>query len=525
MKRVLVAVISALGMLSCATGPSPEQGMVERAVQAMGGAERLASIKTIATKGTAKHWDSEQSDVPGGAMRFTHESSYDMVCDVAARSARIDWQRNYVYVAQRTFTYREIVTPEAGYIIGVPGNSRNAQNMKSNPPANSMSSYRLATAQRELRRALPVLLLEMRADPQAVQPAADVVADNRSYPALKYREFIVAFDPQSGLPARVRTLDYDAIWGDVDYDLVFGQWRDFGGVRLPISRKHERNGRVVSDGVLSDVQINAPIASGQLEIPAQIRAAAAKPATADVPYQWVIQRVDSAFYSDSEHLSYDTAASPGLRLQQLAPGVDHVVGGSHNSMLVEMRDHLIVFDAPISDQQSRWVVDAAKAKYPGKPIRYVVLTHHHNDHTSGLRGFLIEGATLVVGRGAGAHFNRVLSSPWTRNPYIKARDLSRTQIVEVTDKYVMTDGTRRVEAYPVDDNPHAKGMLIGFVPDAKLGFVTDIWSPGPPLPAKPNPGLVAVVNAVKKANIQPERFAGGHGSSADYAGLARLAGQ
>ena len=50
-------------------------------------------------------------------------------------------------------------------------------------------------------------------------------------------------------------------------------------------------------------------------------------------------------------------------------------------------------------------------------------------------------------------------------------------------------------------------------------------SVGVPLPAKPNPGLVAVVNAVKKANIQPERFAGGHGSTADYASLARLAGQ
>jgi hypothetical protein len=36
---------------------------------------------------------------------------------------------------------------------------------------------------------------------------------------------------------------------------------------------------------------------------------------------------------------------------------------------------------------------------------------------------------------------------------------------------------------------------------------------------------VAVVNAVKKAGIQPERFAGGHGGTADYASLARLVGQ
>jgi len=52
-------------------------------------------------------------------------------------------------------------------------------------------------------------------------------------------------------------------------------------------------------------------------------------------------------------------------------------------------------------------------------------------------------------------------------------------------------------------------MMMGWVPDAKLGYVTDIWTPGPPLPAKPNPGLMAVVNTVKAAGLQPERFAGG----------------
>ncbi len=55
--------------------------------------------------------------------------------------------------------------------------------------------------------------------------------------------------------------------------------------------------------------------------------------------------------------------------------------------------------------------------------------------------------------------------------------------------------------------------------------MTDIWTPGPPLPAKPNPGLAAVVNAVKKAGIQPERFAGGHGSVDDYQKLEKLMGQ
>jgi len=528
MKRTLAALLSVLAvlaLLSCAT-VSREQGLVNRAVDAMGGADALAAIKTISAKGTMKQWEPEQSDVPGGEPRFANQASFDFVSDRASRATRTDWVRNFAYPAPRTFTFSEIVTPDAGYVIGIDSNGRNAQNLKSNPPAHSMSGLRLATTQRELRRlSLGALLLEMRANPQAVRPALDLMADGRALAALSYGGFIVAFDPQTGLPARIRSLDYDYVWGDVNYDLVFDEWRDFGGVKVATSQRYELNNRIVIYTALTDVRINQPVDTARLEIPAAIRSTAAKPASGDVPYQWVIRRQFIGTYMDSDNASYDTKGSQGLRLQEIAPGVHHVVGGTHNSLLVEMSDHLVVMDAPVSDAQSNSVVNTAKARFPGKPIRWVVLTHHHMDHTGGVRGFLTDGATLVVGQGAAAHFRRVLAAPTTRNPDLTVRDFSRVPIMEVPESHVITDGRgRQVMVYLVD-NPHAKGMLMGWVPDAKLGFVTDIWSPGPPLPAKPNPGLVAVVNAVKKAGIQPARFAGGHGSSADYAPLEKLVGQ
>ena len=68
-------------------------------------------------------------------------------------------------------------------------------------------------------------------------------------------------------------------------------------------------------------------------------------------------------------------------------------------------------------------------------------------------------------------------------------------------------------------------MLMVYVPDAKLGYVTDLWNPGQPLPDKATPAMVSVVNTVKRAGIEPARFAGGHGSTADYATLTKLVGQ
>ena len=203
-----------------------------------------------------------------------------------------------------------------------------------------------------------------------------------------------------------------------------------------------------------------------------------------------------------------------------------MVGGSHNSLIVEMKDHLIVFDAPVSDWQSTWTISAARGKYVRKPVKYLVLTHHHMDHAGGIRAYADAGATIVTGQGTAAHFRQVLAAPFTRNPVLSQSDLSRTPIVEVVSKHVLSDGTRQVELYVLDPNPHADGLLIGYVPDAKLGFVTDIWSPGPaPLPDKLNPALASLVAGVKKAGIAPAKFAGGHGGAGDYAPLAALEGK
>ena len=409
MKRALVVLFSILGLVSCASGPSREQDLVNRAADGFGG-DTWATVKTVAIKGTVKQWEPEQSDVPGGEMRFANEANFETVADRASRVGRTDLEKKFAYPAPRTYKFSEILTPDAGYVIGIDTTARNAQNLQMNPPAHAMSSLRLATAQREQRRgAINSLVLAMRSNPDRVQAVPDIVVASRSYPAVAYENYIVAFDPQTGLPARVRTLDYDNVWGDVNYDLVYSDWRDVGGAgKIPFNRKYELNGRTVAEITYTDARVNQPIDSAQLEIPAALRANAAKPATGNVPYQWVLRRQFIGTYLDSENLSYDLRGSQGLRLQELAPGVLHVVGGTHNSLLVEMSDYLIVFDAPVTDAQSLWVVNAVKEKFPGKPIRWVVLTHHHMDHTGGVRGFLAEGATLVVGQGAGDHFRRVL---------------------------------------------------------------------------------------------------------------------
>jgi glyoxylase-like metal-dependent hydrolase (beta-lactamase superfamily II) len=527
-KRAAFLIAFLLTAVSCATSQQRTTGHVSRAVQALGGADALAALKTITMKGTVRQWEPEQSMVAGGEMRFTGESSFEAVTDSGPRAARIDWVRNFVYPAPRTFRFSEIVTADAGYVAGIDSNARTKQSVDANPPAHSMSSLRLAATQRELIRTSPLLFLEMRDHPERVTSAGDVMAGTVSYPGVNFRAgdhtFTVMFDRTSGLPVRIRTLDYDNIWGDVTYDLVLSEWQVVDGVRMAGKRTYELNGRPVAEVKITETHVNAPVAADRFAIPDAFRTGAARPATgARVPYQWVIRRQFVGIYLDSEVPSYDARGGSGLRLVELSPGVQHVTGGLHHSLLVEMRDHLIVFDAPVSDGQSKWLLEAARARYPGKPVKYLVLTHHHMDHAGGLRAYAAQGATIIVGKGTRDHYRQVLAVPFTRNPDLPSSDVSRSEIVEVATRRVLSDGQREVHVYAIEPNPHATGLLIGYLPDTRLGFVTDLWSPGAgALPDKLTPALSALVAGVKRAGISPARFAGGHGAVADYEPLAAL---
>lgn len=525
--RHWLAVI-ALGLLAaCAGVPKAQQESVARAVDAMGGAEALAKVRSVTARGMVKHWEPEQSMAAGGEMRFAAESTFELAMDATAGATRIDWTKKFAYPAPRTWTFSEVLTRDGGFVYGIDSTGRNLQSQKSDPPRHAMSGQRLATTQREWLRASPLFLLDVYRNPQGLYALPDVQVAGTSYPAAGYRtgahDYVILFDPATKLPVRIRTLDYDTIWGDIAYDLVLSDWQTVDGVKVAMSQKYEFDGRVVADQRLTDVKLNGPVVANRYDVPADLRSSARPAATGAVPHQWIIRRQFIGTYLDSDNPSFDTLATQSLRLNEIAPGVLQTAGGSHNSLAVEMSDHYVVFDAPVSDAQSNWLLGELKQRAPNKPVKTLVLTHHHMDHTGGVRAYLAQGATLVVGKGNAGHFRKILARPITRNPHLAARDFSNVAIVEVADRQSFGDGKREVLVFDTP-NPHANGTLIGYVVDARLGYTTDLWSPGrDPLPFKISPPLAAVVDAVKKAGIQPARFAGGHGSVGDYAPLAALA--
>jgi glyoxylase-like metal-dependent hydrolase (beta-lactamase superfamily II) len=501
--------------------------VVNRAVSALGGKAALAQVRTLTLKAQARHWEPEQSVIAGGEMRLAGDSTFVLSRDFKRHAARTDWERKLVYPGPREYKFTEIVAGNIGYVQGIDTTSPTKQAANSNPSEHAMSDLRAAAALRELTRTSPLLLLNMQENPQKLARLPDESREGKRVNVVAYAwgpyGFNVYFDAQTNLPARVRTVDTDSIQGDSTFDLVLADWRPVNGVKIAHQQSYELNGRQVADLRLSEVVVNPSLAPETFAIPEAIRAHAAAAATGKVPYQWVIRRQYIGTYLDSSKVSFDPEASPGgLRLEDVAPGVSLVRGGTHNSLIVEMKDYLIVFDAPTGESQSQWTIDAARTKYSDKPIRYIVLTHHHMDHTSGVRTYAADGADLIVGPGNGQHFKTVLGAPHKIDPDNLQRVKRRAEITEVVNKTVLSDGKREVGIYSIE-NPHAAGMLIGYVVDAKLGFVTDLWSPGQKLGDKLNPGQASLVAAVARAGITPERFAGGHGGVGSFSELTELA--
>ena len=52
-----------------------------------------------------------------------------------------------------------------------------------------------------------------------------------------------------------------------------------------------------------------------------------------------------------------------------AAGVWYLTGGSHHSVVIEMKDHVIVVEAPLNDERATAVIAEARRLVPGKPIR------------------------------------------------------------------------------------------------------------------------------------------------------------
>jgi glyoxylase-like metal-dependent hydrolase (beta-lactamase superfamily II) len=141
----------------------------------------------------------------------------------------------------------------------------------------------------------------------------------------------------------------------------YSGYKDFQGVRFPARIVQKADGFPALDIAVTAVAANRPV---DITVPTAVRNA--------------------------------PAMQPTVNAQRLADGVFWLTGGSHHSLVIEMRDHIVLVDTPNGEARALAVIAKAKALMPGKPIRHVIVMHHHWDHIGGIRTAIDEGATIAT---------------------------------------------------------------------------------------------------------------------------------
>jgi glyoxylase-like metal-dependent hydrolase (beta-lactamase superfamily II) len=313
------------------------------------------------------------------------------------------------------------------------------------------------------------------------------------------------------------------VYGDMDYEMRYTDYRDFGGVKFPmLLHTHQGDPRLNTAHNYYEYRVTS----------VKPNVAVATTAVPDV---------------------VRTAVTPRARVeaQQLAAGVWLLGGGTHNSLLVEFKDYVAVVDAPNNEERSLAVIAEAARLAPGKPVQYVINTHHHFDHAGGLRTYLSQGTTIVTHESNKQYYLDIMFYPAPRtlqpdrmalfNPmYWISRRPPPIETVEgeprSTAKYVVTDGERILEvikvqdvAYELGDRSYTQGnhsvdMLIAYLPKEKILFNADLYSPPAQgaTPGPPTPSMRTLQQNIRKLKLDVAQHAPAHGRVGTHEEFVRL---
>jgi len=190
-------------------------------------------------------------------------------------------------------------------------------------------------------------------------------------------------------------------------------------------------------------------------------------------------------------------------------------------MAIAFRDYIVAVEAPGTSDGADKVIQRIKEALPGKPIKYVAVTHHHGDHIGGLRSFIAEGATVITTRTNRSVIEAMAAAPQSDR---LARNPRKPEFLFVEGgRRVLTDDDQTVELIDVGPNPHAREMLVAWLPKQRIVFQGDLFFlPNNDAPVgPPQPSTISFAQKLKEKGLAVERIASVHGRTASMEDFSR----
>ena len=491
MKKIIVLLLITVVFVN--PGFTQDMSPVDAIVDAVGGMDALADLSSFTIEATIERFSTGESMSPDdGAVPA---STYDAVVnyDISGDNLRIDYQRTTGF---NDAMFSVIIAGDLGYMEGNDG--------RFGAPARNLAADRLGSSKQQQRLLNPhLILLDALADSAMVSDGGTADVDGVEHHVLIVADVVTDVtlfaNAETGLISKLETMENDHWLRDVDLDVTYSDWRDAGGVMFPNEVTIAVNGEVVHHETRSSVSTNGDVDSALFEFPED-----AEP----VADEGLTQRgqASSQVYQLFSSIGFpqEGPLQTFVNAEEIADGVFFLTGGSHNSLAIEQENGIVLSDAPLYEARSEAIIAWAAEQFPGKSITHVIVSHHHRDHSSGLRTFVANGATIILGEESLDRFSQVFSAPSTIMPDALAENPVDAVIetVPADGMLELADGMHTIVVYPLETS-HAADFTITYIPDAEIAWFVDVQ----PTSDEAQAGLAAL-------GIPVSLFANGHGGTA-----------
>lgn len=485
----LTLVIFLLVGAGCAHGApgaqpvEPAQRVLDATVAAVGGRDAIMAVRTLVLEGAGRGFYLGQGQRPdNGTLPY-----------------RITELRRAVDLVHGRWRQRQTVTPE--WAAQSPGRSTETTALDGaigfdleDGAAATRSSDAVGRDRRtELRQSLlGVLQLALAPGARATNLRSVGANEVIDVHAPDGQVLTLTTDGSSRLPVSVASMTHEDTLGDVTVETEFAGYQRTAGLMLPTQLTSKLEHQVIVAIQVSSA-VNAPV--GDLTAPAQVKAA------------------------------HEPPHAPIVTTEELAPGVWRLAGGSHNSVVIERTDHLLLIEAPWDEARTLAVLAAARALRPAKPVTHVVCTHHHWDHAGGIRAAVSEGLTVIAHERNRGFLENLVARPRTIAPDALARRPRALQIETVTGQRTLDDAAHPVQLYAIE-NTHADTMLIAYLPRERLLIEADFYTPAPAnSPPLANPHSNTLLQFVEANRLRVDRVVPLHRDVVPFSVLVEAAHQ
>jgi glyoxylase-like metal-dependent hydrolase (beta-lactamase superfamily II) len=294
------------------------------------------------------------------------------------------------------------------------------------------------------------------------------------------------------LVEKIETWIDDPIFGDMLFEAEFTGYRNFDGLRFPGRILHKQGGLGIFELTVDKVVPNSTASTAPPQTAGQRGAGGA-----------------GAAAGGGGGRGAAPAASPASPFTELAPGV-FVFDGAYQAVAVAFNDYSVVIDGMQNETRTRAVIEQTKKAIPGKPIRYVVVTHTHFDHVTGLRDFVGEGTTIITHEMNVKFFQGALNTPRTLNAEPDARKGAAPKLLGIGDRYVLTDGKQTIELHRIRGHVHADDMIVAYIPSARTIVESDLVQPWISPQFTSIPYLTHLANELDRLKLNYDSFVSIH---------------